>query len=356
MSPKTIIGGAIVIGYPVLMNIAPLAGLPHSGRIAGWSIYAALIIAYALYEIRSRWRRSMTLPLFLVIAGGLGVCAGAILWYAVPVRSLPEEALNFYFRAGELSSGLADIQYGNVTLTNRSDRDMSLTFSGDVYFTDKRNTTRRLTLEAEWNPQDMQEGTGNLLIDVPKEKTHRGKLAIFLPKPQEFDLDGWEIDLESDVIIGVFDSVTGKRAYFKDSYPDGLVDSSLPGVEWHQMIRSMTITTSPVPGQDSGPITADVTATVEPENAELAEKTRLIGEIRRELIKKCDAIPSEVNYTPGFGNDWMASVRILVDRSVPKRKDDLHLGPFGPDWSEFKRNVEEVRGFALSLRPSDIDD
>jgi hypothetical protein len=138
--------------------------------------------------------------------------------------------LDLYFFVLTSAAFGDNIQYAEATVTNRSPRKMHLELWGHVDYWKDIGEPARYGMRAEWNPEDLKEGTGQVFIDLDEWETKKGRLVFFLGKPEENGLSKWFLNASSNVYIELFDTVTGKRSAFKpsDGYPAGQMPAPLP--------------------------------------------------------------------------------------------------------------------------------
>jgi hypothetical protein len=170
--------------------------------------------------------------------------AGTIMVTMSPLIPDPDQKprnpndLEFYFFAYQATAFGNTIEYADVTLTNRSPQKMHLEFWGAVDYWKDSGEPARYGMRAEWNPDGYKEGTGQESVDFDPFETKKGRLFLFLEKPEKSGLRKWFIDPGENVYIEVFDTVTGKRIAFKgmSGYPIDQMPSPLPP---HQQLLTL---------------------------------------------------------------------------------------------------------------------
>lgn len=233
---------------------------------AGFVALLTALICLAIHYALLRWRPSLEGRLgnpmdtwwvwvvySVVPAAIFAIVMGMVNLVMAPVRIHHEQAnqiaklkpshkLDLYFHPEFFGAGNDNIQYGNVTITNRSKRTMNLSFSGNIHFTDKAKQKRRLMLRGEMDVRGLTKGTGGVQLSLPSEGSELSSLIFFLPKASDYGIDEWKIDPSQDVIIHAFDSVTGIHEYFRASpgYPSGRVEG-LPAVNTEQAVLEMQV-------------------------------------------------------------------------------------------------------------------
>ena len=161
--------------------------------------------------------------------------------------------LDFYFFALVSAAAPDNVQYADVTVTNRSERKMHLEIWGHWDYWKDSGEPARQGLKAEWNPDGLNERTGTAFIDLDSGETKIGRLVIFLGKPPENEISQWFLDSIDSVYLEVFDSVSGKRAAFRPAagYPAGQLTSPVPPPKeivastMPELLQSNTGNTSP---------------------------------------------------------------------------------------------------------------
>jgi hypothetical protein len=163
--------------------------------------------------------------------------AGPVMMAVSPLIPDPDQKpaspddLEFYFFALVSAAGMNNVQYADVTMTNRSPRKMHLDIWGDIQYWKDSGEPAGIALKAEWNPDGLTERTGQRFIDLDAWQTVKGRLVIFLAEPKENDgVSQWFLSSSDNVYFEVFDSVTGKRIAFKamKGYPRGQMPVPLP--------------------------------------------------------------------------------------------------------------------------------
>lgn len=145
----------------------------------------------------------------------------------------PDDNLDLYFHSRIMASGQQEVQYSDLTITNRSEKTMNLQFWGGINYSDDEGVPQRLWMQAELNPDGLKQHTGSTYLELGREQSVVSVLFVFLPEPNKHGRKKWKNDMLGDVLIKVVDSVSGKREVFwaTPGYPAGRVaEEDLPPV------------------------------------------------------------------------------------------------------------------------------
>lgn len=146
------------------------------------------------------------------------------------LRPASPDDLDFYFFSYMASASSDYVQFANITITNRSPKNMHLEIWGQIDYWKDDGETGRLGFKANWNPDGWDEQSGEEFIDLEPYQTKSGRIVLFPGKPEEHGVDEWFLEAGENIYLEVFDTVSGKRAAFKaiPGYPSGQIPSPLP--------------------------------------------------------------------------------------------------------------------------------
>lgn len=331
-------------------------------------LWLAAGIGFVLWGMcKSRGRRMSFLE-FMAWGGGLGLCAGFIVWgmFALAEKTPTEAAntdtpddptalvisksagpvmvtmsplipdpdlkpadpddLEFYFFALMAAAGKNNIQYANVTVTNRSQRKMHLEIWGEVDYWKDNGESARTGMKAEWNPDGLKQGTGHEFIDLDAWETKKGRLVLFLSEPKQHDGVGkWFLSASENVYFDVFDSVTGKRITFKpiSGYPKDQMPSPLPS---HKELLALDFPKVAVNAAQAGDV---------PDPIDLLVRTRDLGYNKTRasveaLFKNFSPKPMELEVnllvrSITLENTWRSSEGLIKDEDPKGSQGDRAL-------------------------------
>jgi hypothetical protein len=245
----------VALAMPIAFaTIAPLH-VPLWLTVAVWSIYPvvltfailSLMPGYRQLHARKYERPFMGIAAAMVIGAIVGACSAAVIWNwqhgdgdEKPIAAtstttddkatVQSDELEFYFFAFMGVAASDNIQYSEVTLTNRSARKMHLELWANIYYWTDKGAPASLGFQPEWNPNGLKEQTGETSLDFDAFETKKGRLVLFIGKPEKQGLSRWNLDATRNVYIHAFESVTGKHIAFKamSGYPTDKVPWPLP--------------------------------------------------------------------------------------------------------------------------------
>jgi hypothetical protein len=256
--------GSVAAMGLALTTIKPLA-IPDWAAVGLWSVWPVVLVFAVLsltpiirHVIAARTERPVMSTVVAILLGAIvGGVSAPIILSLLPddeadklaqnngdssdaVKS-PEntaqagaptesEELEFYFHPFLIAAGQDNIQYSGATITNRSPRKMHLELWAHIYYWKDDGKPAGLGFRPEWNPEGLNEGTGETTIYFDAFEPKEGSLVLFLDNPEKYDVRRWNINPYNNVYIHAFDSVTGKHIAFKASpgYPDAKVPWPLP--------------------------------------------------------------------------------------------------------------------------------
>lgn len=359
----SVLGAIWLSGFAAVWQVAaPQFSDDNKARI--FLVYLAIGIVLLLWWIREARGRRMGLLEFLLWGGGLGLIAGLIVYgmfamaekapQATAVASDPvgdsntaADEFDFYFHSFFFGGGKTDVQYGEVTATNRSPRKMHLQLWGCIYYWKDNGEPASLQMQADWTPETavvlsasgkagrLKENTGEDFIDFNEWETKKGRVVLNLPQPDGYGMKAWNIDPCRDVYFHGFDSVTGKHVAFKASpgYPDAKMPWPLPSPAKALALAFPEPATAP----DLPPL----------ESLDLVARTRMFG----------------------YRNDNSVSLSAVIEnRSINRMKIQINLlsrkSVDDKEWRTFRAVIEphrkEDRGaldyYALDFGPDDVAD
>lgn len=241
----------VALAMPIAFaTIAPLH-VPIWLTVGLWSIYPVVIVfavlslipRYRQLHARKNERPFMGMAAAILIGAVVGACSAAVIWnwqhaddnqpVATAGATQPTDnadELEFYFFAFMGGAAQSNVQYTDVTMTNRSPRKMHLELWAHIYYWKDNGEPASLGFQPEWNPQGLKERTGESSIDFDAFETKKGMLVLFLNKPDKYGQKQWNLDATKNVYIHAFESVTGKDIAFKamSGYPRDKVPWPLP--------------------------------------------------------------------------------------------------------------------------------
>lgn len=124
----------------------------------------------------------------------------------------PSEELALLMHSFLTAAGGDNIQATTVTLTNRSEQNMSLSFSLSIDFTNQNGSPGRYLLMGEWNGAPLKPNSGETVVHVPAKSMVEGRLDFYLDDAEtKLNSPTWGNEFHDNGTLWIHDLVSGAR-------------------------------------------------------------------------------------------------------------------------------------------------